>query len=77
MFVCFEGGRADSGAEIEAEGRGEGGGGVIFTGAAVLTKAREAIRRDIAALSVAFILFYSGTLWRNLGCVAVFTKSKI
>ena len=59
---------------------------MIFTGAAVLTKAREAIRRDIAALSVAFILFYSlpllselsvGAIWAVWQCLQSLGQSKI
>ena len=40
------------------DGMGWGGWGDIYWVGAVLTKAREAITRDIAALSIVLVLFY-------------------
>ena len=42
---------------MEWGGVGRGGGDIYWVGA-VLTKAREAITRDIAALSIVLVLFY-------------------
>ena len=43
---------------LDGMGWGGVGGGDIYWVGAVLTKAREAITRDIAALSIVLVLFY-------------------